>query len=260
MLPPRETQWSVMMQLKYRAVFMDIQNKILSGYWPEDTMIPTELELCKKHNVSRITIRRALDDLVRLGFIRRARGKGSFVCRTKQFSEYRNGLVSQDGVEYDTRIFNRILEDNLYDSSTDLAKNMLPVFKLNPDSGEGIFRIRLLRMIDDHPYAVMSLFLPQHIAEKIDRDLLVRRSFLDVFEMATGKQIVTLHRSVSAVIPDDEICSLLAARPGTAHLWMKNTGCLADDTRVALNYAVYNGNLFDFAVNIDLHNPPKAVL
>ncbi|HCS36183.1 MAG TPA: GntR family transcriptional regulator, partial [Sphaerochaeta sp.] len=70
------------MQLKYQSVFMDIQNKILSGYWPEDAMIPTELELCKKHDVSRITVRRALDDLVQMGLIRRARGKGSFVCKT----------------------------------------------------------------------------------------------------------------------------------------------------------------------------------
>ncbi|HCG63685.1 MAG TPA: hypothetical protein DHV69_04670 [Sphaerochaeta sp.] len=249
-----------MMQLKYQSVFMDIQNKILSGYWPEDAMIPTELELCKKHDVSRITVRRALDDLVQMGLIRRARGKGSFVCKTKQYSEYRNGLVSQDGVEYDTRIFNRILEDATYGPKTELAKTMLPLFKRNLESGEGIVRIRLLRLVDDHPYAVMSIFMPESISNIIDRDMLVRRSFLDVYELCTGVKIVTLHRSVSAVIPDDEQCNLLGARNGTAHLWMKNTACLKDETPVAINYALYNGNLFDFAVSIDLDNPPKAAL
>ena len=248
------------MQLKYQSVFMEIQNKILSGYWPEDAMIPTELELCKKHNVSRITVRRALDDLVQMGLIRRSRGKGSFVCKTKQYSEFRNGLVSQDGVEYDTRIFNRILEDTKYDGQTELARNMLPLFKRNMAGSEGVVRIRLLRLVDDHPYAVMSIFLPESISDVIDRDMLVRRSFLDAYELCTGKKIVTLHRSVSAVIPDDEQCTLLGARTGTAHLWMKNTACLEDETPVAINYALYNGNLFDFAVNIDLKNPPKAAL
>ena len=248
------------MQLKYQSVFMDIQNKILSGFWPEDAMIPTELELCKKHNVSRITVRRALDDLVQMGLIRRSRGKGSFVCKTKQYSEFRNGLVSQDGVEYDTRIFNRFLEDAVYGPKTELTKNMLPQFKRTVDGTEGIVRIRLLRLVDDHPYAVMSIFIPESISRLIDRELLVRRSFLDVYEMCIGKKIVTLHRSVSAVIPDDEQCNLLGARTGTAHLWMKNTACLEDETPVAINYALYNGNLFDFAVNIDLNNPPKATL
>ncbi|WP_422478491.1 GntR family transcriptional regulator [Pleomorphochaeta sp. DL1XJH-081] len=248
------------MQLKYQSVFMDIQNKILSGYWPENAMIPTELELCKKHDVSRITVRRALDDLVQMGLIRRARGKGSFVCKTKQYAEYRNGLVSQDGVEFDTRIFNRILEDSLYDPNSDLAKNLLPNFKLSPASGDGLVRIRLVRLVDDHPYAVMSIFVPESISKQVDREMLVRRSFLDVYELCTGNKIVTLHRSVSAVIPDDEQCNLLGARSGTAHLWMKNTACLADETPVAMNYALYNGNLFDFAVSIDLNNPPKVTL
>lgn len=249
-----------MMQLKYQSVFMDIQNKILSGYWPEDAMIPTELELCKKHNVSRITVRRALDDLVQMGLIRRARGKGSFVCKTKQYSEFRNGLVSQDGVEYDTKIFNRTLEDATYGPQTELAKNLLPTFKRPMDGSEGIVRIRLLRLVDDHPYAVMSIFLPESLSEIIDRELLVRRSFLDVYEICTGNKIVTLHRSVSAIIPDDEQCHLLGAKTGTAHLWMKNIACLADETPVAMNYALYNGNLFDFAVSLDLNNPPKAAL
>lgn len=248
------------MQLKYQSVFMDIQNKILSGYWPEDAMVPTELELCKKHNVSRITVRRALDDLVQMGLIRRARGKGSFVCKTKQYTEFRSGLVSQDGMEFGSRIFNRFLEDAVYGPKTELAKNLLPLFKRRIDGDEGIVRIRLLRLVDDHPYALMSIFFPESTSKYIDRELLVRHSFLDVYEMSTGNRISTQHRTVSAVIPDDEQCNLLGAKTGTAHLWMKHIACLADESPVAINYALYNGNLFDFAVNIDMKNPPKAAL
>ena len=248
------------MQLKYQAVFMDLQNKILSGYWPEGAMIPTEIELCRKHNVSRITVRRALDDLVQLGFIRRARGKGSFVCKTKPYAEYRTGLVSQDGLDSDSSIFNQIQEDVLYGPTTELSKNLLPLFQRHVDADEGVVRIRLVRSVGDHPYAVMSIFMPEYISDQIDRQLLIHKSFLDVYELCTGHKIVTLHRSVSAVIPDNEQCNLLGVRNGTAHLWMKNTACLADETSVAMNYAIYNGNLFDFAVKIDLNNPPKAML
>jgi DNA-binding GntR family transcriptional regulator len=75
------------MQLKYQAVLMDLQNKIISGLWPENAMIPTEIELCDQFGVSRITVRRALDELVQSGLVRRSRGKGTFVCQFKQYSE-----------------------------------------------------------------------------------------------------------------------------------------------------------------------------
>ena len=43
---------------------MNCKAKYSSGHWPENAMIPTEFELCDAYDVSRITVRRALDDLV----------------------------------------------------------------------------------------------------------------------------------------------------------------------------------------------------
>ncbi len=248
------------MALKHQTVFRDIQSKILSGYWPENAMIPPELELCATHNVSRITVRRALDDLVQLGLIHRIRGKGTFVTKAKPFAEYRSGFHHQDSTMDDKPMINKILEDVVYPAHTELSKNMLPLFKRNIDTDEGVIRIRLLRLVDDYPYALMSIFFPQSISEGIDRQLLTHRSFLDVYEIGFARKIVALNRSVSAVIPDDEQCEMLGAKPGTAHLWMKNVALLDDETPVASNYALYNGNLFDFAVKIDLHTPSKLAL
>jgi GntR family transcriptional regulator len=245
------------MQLKYHSVFKDIQHKIISGFWPEDTMIPTEFELCEIHGVSRITVRRALDELVQMGLVRRSRGKGSFVCATKRFAEYRNGLLSQDGIKFDTNVTNRILEIIHYAPDTELAQRMGAVLKVE---NTAIKRFRLLRLVDNLPYALMSIFTPDALGAKVAELDLVNHSFLDLYEQVTGKKITSLQRTVSAIIPDDDICALLGVKPGTAHLWMKNIAYLVDETPVAVNYAVYNGNLFDFAVNIDLDNPPKMLL
>ena len=67
------------MKLKYQVVFFDLQKRILSGELPEGSMIPTELELCEIFKVSRITVRRALDELVRLGFVNRMRERDPFL-------------------------------------------------------------------------------------------------------------------------------------------------------------------------------------
>jgi DNA-binding GntR family transcriptional regulator len=248
------------MQLKYQAVLMDLQNKIISGIWPENAMIPTEIELCEQFEVSRITVRRALDELVQSGLVRRSRGKGTFVCQFKQYSEYYNGLVSQDGIETTHKILNQILSDTEYPEDSELVKNMLPQFKVPLDSGETITRIHLIRYIGNLPYAVMNIFLPTSLAKRIDRTLLKTNSFLNTFETSTGTSIVTIHRSFSAVIPDNETCALLATKPHTAHLWMKSIALSGNNEPVAINYAIYDGNLFDFSVTIDAKNPPVGAL
>lgn len=245
------------MQLKYHEVFSDIQNNIISGFWPEETMIPTEFELCEIHGVSRITVRRALDDLVQMGLIRRSRGKGTFVCSAKRHSEYRNGILSQDGIKFDTNVTNRILENTVYDAKSELAQRIGAVVK---KEFVDIRRFRLLRMIDDQPYALMSIFVPNQIGAIISTMDMVHCSFLDLYEQVSGSKITSIQRTISAVVPDDDICAILRVKSGTAHLWMKNIAYLADDTPVAVNYAVYNGNLYDFAVNIDMMNPPKMLI
>lgn len=248
------------MQLKYQAVLMELQNKIISGVWPENAMIPTEVELCDQFQVSRITVRRALDELVQSGLIRRSRGKGTFVCQFKQYSEYYKGLLSQDGIETTHEIVNQIISDTDYTVDSELVKNMLPQFKIPFDVGETITRIHLVRYIGSLPYAVMNIFLPTSLSAQIDRSLLKNSSFLDTFEKSTNIPIVTIHRSFSAVIPDNETCALLATKPQSAHLWMKSIALNEDKEPVAVNYAVYDGNLFDFSVTIDAKNPPIGAL
>jgi DNA-binding GntR family transcriptional regulator len=113
----------------------------------------------------------------------------------------------------------------------------------------------MLSYIDDRPYALMSIFMPQNISDLIGREMLSSKTFLEAYEEVVGDKIATIHRSISAVIPDDEQCDLLGAQPGSAHLWMKNIALREDESPVAMNYAIYNGNVYDFAVELELNSP-----
>lgn len=64
---------------KYHTIRMSIQNSIKSGTLQAGDMIPTEKELIDTFNVSRITVRKALDLLENEGYIVRVQGKGTFV-------------------------------------------------------------------------------------------------------------------------------------------------------------------------------------
>lgn len=62
--------------IQLTKIFLD---EINSGRWQLDQKIPTEEELCKKYNVSKITVRQALNNLVADGYLLKIQGKGTFV-------------------------------------------------------------------------------------------------------------------------------------------------------------------------------------
>ena len=67
------------MALKYLEIASLLRQQILSGTYPPNSMLPTEQQLCAVHEVSRQTIRAALQQLVEEGLIQRRQGSGSRV-------------------------------------------------------------------------------------------------------------------------------------------------------------------------------------
>lgn len=63
----------------YAQIAEDLRTKILSEEWKPGDKIPPELELCSLYHVSRITIRKSIDELVREKLVYRKRAKGTFV-------------------------------------------------------------------------------------------------------------------------------------------------------------------------------------
>lgn len=72
----------------YVQVSNDIRFKINNGQWLEGDQIPTEIELCEKYSVSRITIRKAIDILVDEGLLTKKRALGTFVNEQTNFKKY----------------------------------------------------------------------------------------------------------------------------------------------------------------------------
>lgn len=68
----------------YSQVTEKIREKIISGEYPINSKLPNEFELSKKFNVSRVTLRRAIEGLVQDGLVKKVRGVGTFVQRPQK--------------------------------------------------------------------------------------------------------------------------------------------------------------------------------
>src|SRR5690606_39851345 len=69
-----------------RVLFINLMNQNDDGHYKKGDLLPSENELCKLYSTTRPTVRQALSELARLGYIVRHHGKGSIV------SEPKNGL------------------------------------------------------------------------------------------------------------------------------------------------------------------------
>ena len=143
----------------YEQVYADMFNKITSRHWKPGQCIPAEMELCEVYGVSRVTIRKAIEDLVRSGHLTRRRGKGTFVHlkpienKLSKFYSFSESLKSKGHDEvaevlaFDTMIADEILIDKLKLK----GHNVL------------VFKITRLRSVDDVPYAVETSYIPKAI-------------------------------------------------------------------------------------------------
>ena len=67
----------------YQQVMDDLKGEIARGVYASGSRIPSEIELAKSYGVGRVTVRRAIEELSRAGYLNRQQGRGTFVCAPK---------------------------------------------------------------------------------------------------------------------------------------------------------------------------------
>lgn len=130
-------------------------DKIKTNEWPVQTKIPTERELCDMYKISRITVRQALDEMEREGYLSRKQGKGTFVSGPKieqrlsnfySFSEE----IRKMGYTPDTKVLDLIV--------IEADKNIAN--QLDVNEGTEVYSIKRLRLANGEPFAVETSYIP----------------------------------------------------------------------------------------------------
>lgn len=245
------------MSLKFQRVFSDIQSKIFNGTWKYGEKIPTEMELCEKYDVSRITIRRALDKLVKQGIIIRTRGRGSYVGNRRLVAGTSHEWFKSKMEELGNPSFTRKV---IHMEKMLATGNLAKALRLDiSDKPQYIWYFKSVGYLDDVPVGIGNSYVLESIGDIMAQhaDELDVYYYLD-FERATGMKYVSAQGSLSAVCANDEICELLQVSPGTSCLWSRTVGCVEDGTAVEVRYTIYNGNMFEFAFNVDIAHPAES--
>ena len=234
------------MALKFKTVFSQLQMKIIFGEWPEGYRIPTEMELCEQYGVSRVTIRRALDGLVRQGYISRTRGRGSFVLFKRKVIGLGYPQVPMKGEDSQKNGYYKILlKEKVEASSTDLAQMH---FSDNPTDCE-LWHFKSLHIVDGKPSVLSDYYVTSRFGQEIallgDES---ERSFFDLVSWHIGQKCHFVQGKVAAINPNEEICKQLGIDCSSASLWCRGLCVLDDGTVIGRCTKVFNGLMYEFAV------------
>ncbi len=192
------------MQPLYKNVADKLRSHILQGKWAPGIVMPTEVELCKQFSASRVTIRKALENLTQEGIISRKAGKGTWVTESeKGQEEWRFKYHSDYPFPKQTSI--RILQ------SDHIAPDHSDSFFGYFGSDEIITRTKVLRNLKDTPLAISEIYMTVPHLEKVlsdfkpDEDVYI----FAVLERTTGLRIREVHEIFDAVLAVGEVAKRL---------------------------------------------------
>lgn len=139
-----------------------LRRNIEKGIWKEDAKIPSENELSREYEISRMTVRQVLTKLNQEGLIYRVPGKGTFVSSNKIVSKPLSHMgireqLEQMGYENETRL----VGSEIVECDIKLAR------KLKVDIGTPVFKLSRVRSVNSDPFSIHLSFIPQHWCEDI---------------------------------------------------------------------------------------------
>lgn len=174
----------------YVQIRESLRERIKESEYGVGTLLPSEESLAEEYGVSRMTLRHALDDLVKQGLILRKHGVGTIVSSSKVMRDY-SRLTSFFG---DAR--KRGLKPN---SKVDLLETIPAADQVASDlmiePGEEIYHILRRRLLEDEVIALHELFIPADLCPWISEVDLETGSLYDLYDqhdlsIEWGKQIV----------------------------------------------------------------------
>ena len=216
---------------------------IAEGGLQEGSLIPTEREIGEKLQVSRITVRRAIDELVREGYLVAQQGKGTFVARPKiDRSMTQMKSFSEQMLEEGHRPGSQLLSLRHEKARGYIAS----VLKIQNDSW--VWVVERLRFADDEPICISITYLnlPPEVA--LTPAELQREPSLWATLEKKGIRLTRADETVQAIMAGEREAELLQMELGSPLLLIEGVVSTADNIPVEYHQMFNRGDRYKYSI------------
>lgn len=185
---------------KYEEIADDIRNGILSGKYNPNEQLPLEKEMCEYYEVSRITIKKAVDELVAQGLVIKRRGSGTFVKALDDVDVQELSSAKQfegfSETNSDKKVTSKVIKFEVIHPTEEIAT------KLKITTDDFVYYIIRTRYADDEPYVVEYTYMPIGLIPGIKNDILMN-SIYSYIQKDLKLKIKSAHRTIRAILPNE---------------------------------------------------------
>ncbi len=223
---------------RYQTIADALRERIANGEFPGGRVLPSESELSTAHDVSRVTVRKALEALRDEGLVDSRQGFGWFVATNPlRQSLGRLGTIeaqlADSGVEARRHIlgFGFVKATKLVASKLN-ATRVLEVVRLN--------------LADGQPFARVTVWVPEDLAGELSYAVAEKMSFYESLPVQVGGATQT----IGAEVISDADAALLHVPPGSPVLRCHRLTLAADDRPVLFSEFIFPAHLTEFVVDL----------
>jgi GntR family transcriptional regulator len=212
----------------HKPLYVQIQEYIaeliLSGKLLPETKIQSEREFSEDLGVSRMTVRKALTELVSEGLLERRHGSGTYVSKPRMTYEARE-LVNPVAamIERNIAVGSQLLEFSEVAASRRLAE------QLAVEIGHPLYRVVLLRFANRVPVILERGFLPCSRCPRLEEWDLEKDNIIDLLTTVYKVRQLSVSQTVEAVAANETIARQLRVEEGFPLLMLTRTLVNADD-------------------------------
>ena len=225
-----------------------LRGHILDGSYATLSRMPSENELGQRFEVSRITVRQALNDLQKEGLIFKIHGKGTFVARPRAFQNVSTlqGLAESLGRQ-GYEVVNQLISFKTLSASRQVAE------RLQLDEGSKVTEVRRLRLVNREPVSLEVTWLPLAVGQQLEKADLVSRDIFLILENDGGYTLGHAELAIDAVLAESELATVLKIEEGSPIMRIERLTHTLDGTPIDYEYLYYRGDAFQYRLRIDRH-------
>lgn len=229
--------------IRYRAIAADLRSRIESSRLGAGQLLPSESELSAEFDASRVTIRKALDELRKDGLVDSRQGFGWFVAAD---------LVQQSLEQLDT------IEAQLADSDRVSQREVVSFAFVEANEwvaaqlGAGkVLEVRRRNLVDGRPFGRVTVWCVEDLGSALSRADVESATFHELMPVTLGGAT----QAISARAAGREDAELLDIPVGSPVLVAERVTSDVDGRPVLASQHLYPGHLTEFVVDL----PPSPV-
>ncbi|MCM3549513.1 GntR family transcriptional regulator [Alkalihalobacillus clausii] len=222
---------------KYQVVKEYILAQIKKGVYLPHQIIESELELMEKLNVSRITIRRALEELVHDKVLTKKKGVGTFVNPLPKYTGFK------PGVSFTLEAKNRgMLPSTELLQLTKVFADDKQAEDMQVAIGDPLWLVERIRYADNVAVSYELEYFDHHLVGDLTEEI-CEHSIYEFLEKK-GIEYEFVDQKISAVLADETSSNHLSVPIGSPLISIKNIACLKNGKPFNVGFALYQTDSF----------------